>query len=50
MVLKKLEGFQLLEHILETPTGSGDSVNISAAKELTKELGVASPSHHPKAG
>ena len=40
-VLGKLEGLQLIEHILETSTGAGDSANISAARELMKELGVA---------
>ena len=50
VVLKKLEGLSLLEHILDTPIGSGDSVNITAAKELMKELGVANPIHQSKSG
>ena len=45
MVLKRYEGLSLLEHILDTPIGSGDSVNITAAKELMKELGVDSHEH-----
>ena len=50
VVLKKHEGLSLLEHILDTPIGSGDSVNIKAAKELMKELGVANPIHQSKSG
>ena len=45
MVLKRYEGLSLLEHILDTPIGSGDSVNVTAAKELMKELGVDSHEH-----
>ena len=44
--LGKVAGLRLIEHILENSTGSGDSVNISAALELMKEMGIQKEESH----